>query len=264
MNWKTGAAALLLAAARASAEGLSPAGDGAFEYTVAADELNCVSLPFESVEVNTASGAEVTVNGGNIFVMPYSREVITVFATPAEDKRKSVMLRLIPRKTSARHIRVPPEMFARDEGAGGPEAAPAAEAPAAPRPRAAGSFPARAAGDSDPAGRLAREFAAVWVSFGENGPSALPGFERTVDPDDLRGAGPFCRADAETIEDAFLMNGKLFALVLLTSAAPADRVVCAGAAYGYSALNSAKIRPGAAKPVLVALPAAFVAGAGRR
>ncbi len=245
--------------------------DGVYEFRISAHDLNCISFPFESISINTASDAEMEVKNGSIYVMPNSDEPITVFVTPAGVDDWNAMLRLIPADIRPRHVRINVDAAiggnengnslsgkSRSTDKNRYEKTPLSHYGAvgvkreAPRELRTGSHV------TDFGIELVNGFREIWNLL--SSPDEYSGDAVPVDISSLNRRGSFCGVGNERVVDGFL-EGDLLYLALLVRDSSGKRVECGKDVLGYAMLNTMTTFSETDRILLIALPSDYAGDA---
>ena len=240
-------------------------GDRILEYQISRHDLNCIHFPFKDISVSTVSDAEVTVTGGNIYVLPADDEPITVFVNSSENEGESVLLRLIPGSIRARNIRVD----AGEQGiipSGGNESRSISNRtyqknrrePQIPSGSLYGSREI-SSGAYGRASYYSRHFISAFKSIyhymQHNSPESMPDFRGPADTVKLTTkVSRLCNGTSESIKDAFYMGEYLYAVLTVSHDRTGESIRCSEAVLAYAVLNDEGIYLNAPKIVLTALP----------
>lgn len=225
--------------------------DGVYEFRISAHDLNCISFPFESISINTASDAEMEVKNGSIYVMPNSDEPITVFVTPAGVDDWNAMLRLIPADIRPRHVRINVDaaIGGNENGNGNSlsgkfrsttdknryEKTPLSQYGAVGVKREAHRELRTGSHGTDFGIELVNGFREIWNLL--SSPDEYSGDAVPVDISSLNRSGSFCGVGNERVVDGFL-EGDLLYLALLVRDSFGKRVECGKDVLGYAMLNT--------------------------
>lgn len=255
----------VLAAAALGAEAFALDGtasdDGVYEYRISSRDLNCISFPFESISINTASDAEIEIKNGSLYVMPLSDEPITVFVTPADVSGWNAMLRLIPADINPRHIRIKPESVsvASRSRDGGKKFR--GEYPSEGK-SSFGMTSAQAGGYGKAFGRtsgvshettLVSGFRTVWEHLMNGGSSDDDGITVADLSSFADGIPKLCGLSEERTVDAFYVGDFLY-LVILVNDEKGRNPECGGDVLAYAMLNTMKSFKDTDRILLAALP----------
>lgn len=240
-------------------------GDRILEYQISRHDLNCIHFPFKDISVSTVSDAEVTVTGGNIYVLPADDKPITVFVNSSENEGESVLLRLIPGSIRARNIRV----NAGEQRIIPPGGNKSRNIPnrtyqknrTAPPVLPGSLYGSReiSTGAYGSASHYSRQFISVFKSIyhymQHNSPENMPDFRGPADTVKLtRKVSRLCNGSAESIKDAFYIGGYLYAVLTISHDRTGESIRCSDAVLAYAVLNDEGIYLNAPKIVLTALP----------
>lgn len=247
--------------------------DGVYEFRISAHDLNCISFPFESISINTASDAEMEVKNGSIYVMPNSDEPITVFVTPAGVDDWNAMLRLIPADIRPRHVRINVDaaIGGNENGNGNSlsgksrstdknryEKNPLSHYGAVGGKREAHRELRTGAHGTDFGIELVNGFREIWNLL--SSPDEYSGDAVPVDISSLNRSGSFCGVGNERVVDGFL-EGDLLYLALLVRDSSGKRVECGKDVLGYAMLNTMTTFSETDRILLIALPADYAGDA---
>jgi hypothetical protein len=245
--------------------------DGVYEFRISAHDLNCISFPFESISINTASDAEMEVKNGSIYVMPNSDEPITVFVTPAGVDDWNAMLRLIPADIRPRHVRINVDAAiggnengnslsgkSRSTDKNRYEKTPLSHYGAVGVKREAHRELRTGSHGTDFAIELVNGFREIWNLL--SSPDEYSGDAVPVDISSLNRSGSFCGVGSERVVDGFL-EGDLLYLALLVRDSSGKRVECGKDVLGYAMLNTMTTFSETDRILLIALPADYAGDA---
>lgn len=245
--------------------------DGVYEFRISAHDLNCISFPFESISINTASDAEMEVKNGSIYVMPNSDEPITVFVTPAGVDDWNAMLRLIPADIRPRHVRINVDAAIGGNENGNSlsgkshstdknryEKTPLSHYGAVGVKRDAHRELRTRAHGTDFGIELVNGFREIWNLL--SSPDEYSGDAVPVDISSLNRSGSFCGVGNERVVDGFL-EGDLLYLALLVRDSSGKRVECGKDVLGYAMLNTMTTFNETDRILLIALPADYAGDA---
>lgn len=245
--------------------------DGVYEFRISAHDLNCISFPFESISINTASDAEMEVKNGSIYVMPNSDEPITVFVTPAGVDDWNAMLRLIPADIRPRHVRINVDAAiggnengnslsgkSRSTDKNRYEKNPLSHYGAVGVKREVHRELRTGSHGTDFGIELVNGFREIWNLL--SSPDEYSGDAVPVDISSLNRRGSFCGVGNERVVDGFL-EGDLLYLALLVRDSSGKRVECGKDVLGYAMLNTMTTFSETDRILLIALPADFAGDA---
>ena len=245
--------------------------DGVYEFRISAHDLNCVSFPFESISINTASDAEMEVKNGSIYVMPNSDEPITVFVTPAGVDDWNAMLRLIPADIRPRHVRINVDAaIGRNENGNSLsgksrstdknryEKTPLSHYGAVGGKREVHRELRTGSHGTDFGIELVNGFREIWNLL--SSPDEYSGDAVPVDISSLNRSGSFCGVGNERVVDGFL-EGDLLYLALLVRDSSGKRVECGKDVLGYAMLNTMTTFSETDRILLIALPSDYAGDA---
>lgn len=245
--------------------------DGVYEFRISAHDLNCISFPFESISINTASDAEMEVKNGSIYVMPNSDEPITVFVTPAGVDDWNAMLRLIPADIRPRHVRINVDAAIGGNENGNSlsgkfrstdknryEKTPLSHYGAVGVKRDAHRELRTGSHGTDFGIELVNGFREIWNLL--SSPDEYSGDAVPVDISSLNRRGSFCGVGNERVVDGFL-EGDLLYLALLVRDSSDKRVECGKDVLGYAMLNTMTTFSETDRILLIALPADYAGDA---
>lgn len=248
--------------------------DGVYEFRISAHDLNCISFPFESISINTASDAEMEVKNGSIYVMPNSDEPITVFVTPAGVDDWNAMLRLIPADIRPRHVRINVDaaIGGNENGNGNSlsgkfrsttdknryEKTPLSHYGAVGVKRDAHRELRTGSHGTDFGIELVNGFREIWNLL--SSPDEYSGDAVPVDISSLNRSDSFCSVGNERVVDGFL-EGDLLYLALLVRDSSGKRVECGKDVLGYAMLNTMTTFSETDRILLIALPADYAGDA---
>ena len=248
--------------------------DGVYEFRISAHDLNCISFPFESISINTASDAEMEVKNGSIYVMPNSDEPITVFVTPAGVDDWNAMLRLIPADIRPRHVRINVDaaIGGNENGNGNSlsgkfrsttdknryEKTPLSHYGAVGVKREAHRELRTGSHGTDFGIELVNGFREIWNLL--SSPDEYSGDAVPVDISSLNRSDSFCGVGNERVVDGFL-EGDLLYLALLVRDSSGKRVECGKDVLGYAMLNTMTTFSETDRILLIALPADYAGDA---
>lgn len=245
--------------------------DGVYEFRISAHDLNCISFPFESISINTASDAEMEVKNGSIYVMPNSDEPITVFVTPAGVDDWNAMLRLIPADIRPRHVRINVDAAIGGNENGNSlsgkfrstdknryEKTPLSHYGAVGVKRDAHRELRTGSHGTDFGIELVNGFREIWNLL--SSPDEYSGDAVPVDISSLNRSGSFCSVGNERVVDGFL-EGDLLYLALLVRDSSSKRVECGKDVLGYAMLNTMTTFSETDRILLIALPADYAGDA---
>lgn len=245
--------------------------DGVYEFRISAHDLNCISFPFESISINTASDAEMEVKNGSIYVMPNSDAPITVFVTPAGVDDWNAMLRLIPADIRPRHVRINVDAAiggnengnslsgkSRSTDKNRYEKTPLSHYGAVGVKREAHRELWTGSHGTDFGIELVNGFREIWNLL--SSPDEYSGDAVPVDISSLNRSGSFCGVGNERVVDGFL-EGDLLYLALLVRDSSGKRVECGKDVLGYAMLNTMTTFSETDRILLIALPADYAGDA---
>lgn len=245
--------------------------DGVYEFRISAHDLNCISFPFESISINTASDAEMEVKNGSIYVMPNSDEPITVFVTPAGVDDWNAMLRLIPSDIRPRHVRINVDAAiggnengnslsgkSRSTDKNRYEKNPLSHYGAVGVKREVHRELRTGSHGTDFGVELVNGFREIWNLL--SSPDEYSGDAVPVDISRLNRSGSFCGVGNERVVDGFL-EGDLLYLALLVRDSSGKRVECGKDVLGYAMLNTMTTFSETDRILLIALPADYAGDA---
>ena len=245
--------------------------DGVYEFRISAHDLNCISFPFESISINTASDAEMEVKNGSIYVMPNSDEPITVFVTPAGVDDWNAMLRLIPADIRPRHVRINVDAAiggnengnslsgkSRSTDKNRYEKNPLSHYGAVGVKREVHRELRTGSHGTDFGVELVNGFREIWNLL--SSPDEYSGDAVPVDISRLNRSGSFCGVGNERVVDGFL-EGDLLYLALLVRDSSGKRVECGKDVLGYAMLNTMTTFSETDRILLIALPADYAGDA---
>lgn len=245
--------------------------DGVYEFRISAHDLNCISFPFESISINTASDAEMEVKNGSIYVMPNSDEPITVFVTPAGVDDWNAMLRLIPADIRPRHVRINVDAAiggnengnslsgkSRSTDKNRYEKNPLSHYGAVGVKREVHRELRTGSHGTDFGIELVNGFREIWNLL--SSPDEYSGDAVPVDISRLNRSGSFCGVGNERVVDGFL-EGDLLYLALLVRDSSGKRVECGKDVLGYAMLNTMTTFSETDRILLIALPADYAGDA---
>ena len=241
--------------------------EGVYEYRISDHDLNCISFPFESISINTASDAEIEVKNGSIYVMPVSGEPVTIFVTPADVSNWNAMLRLTPADIAPRRIRVPvPEIAGSDHyrehgepkrnltpgGVYGKRRGPIAE-------KHPGTTVNAAIRSDDYQQNLVDGFRSVWTYLGSKEEYTAPSGMERADISSFKDKAHrnFCSLSDEKIADGFYADDFLYLVILAGNDGnhrSGGQVSCGSDVLAYAMLNTLSSFRDTDRIVLLALP----------